>query len=165
MGVVHGALLRNGRRHLSPEHYTTFKERWKELCAASSPESARTQFLALLEKLRPTNKAWVEHLQTRTTHYLAFLQYPSGLHPHLRSTNLPESLNNQIENLRRNAGGHFHTQREALVKMKLLTDRLYETKWRRPCPNFITYLAALNRQFQKRFEPELDPQTFLTQNF
>lgn len=158
-------LLRNAHRHLSPEEYSTFKDRWKELSAASSPESARTQFLALLDQLRPTNKAWVEHLQPRAAQYLAFLAYPSGLRPHLRSTNLPESLNNQIENLRRNAGGHFHTQREALIKMKLLTDRLYQTKWRRPCPNLITHLAALNRQFQKRFEPELNAQTFLTQNF
>lgn len=158
-------LLRNAQRHLSPDEYATFKERWKELCAASSPESAQTQFLALLEKLRPTNQAWVEHLQARTTHYLNFLQYPSGLRPHLRSTNLPESLNNQIENLRRNAGGHFHTQREALIKMKLLTDHLCQTKWHRPCPHIITHLASLTRRFQKHFEAELDPKKFLTQNF
>jgi putative transposase len=158
-------LLRNAQRHLSPAEYATFKERWKELRAASSPESARTQFLALLEKLRPTNKAWVEHLQPRVDHYLAFLEYPCGLHPHLRSTNLPESLNNQIENLRRNAGGHFHTQREALIKIKLLTDHLYQNKWHRTCPGIVTHLAALNRQFQKRFEAELDPKQFLTQNF
>jgi len=158
-------LLRNAQRQLNPQEYATFKARWKELCAASSPDSARTQFLALLEILRPANKAWVEHLQARTTQYLNFLQYPAALHPHLRSTNLPESLNNQIENLRRNAGGHFHTQREALIKMKLLADHLCQTKWHRTCPTIITHLAALTGQFQKRFEAELDPQKFLTQNF
>ena len=158
-------LLRNGRRHLSPEQYTTFKERWKELCAASSPESAQSQFRALLERFRPANKAWVEHLEKRVANYLIFLHFPAQLRPHLRSTNLPEGINNQIENLRRNAGGHFHSQREALIKMKLLTDQLYQNKWHQPCPHIITHLAAMNQRFRQRFEAELDNEKFLTLNF
>jgi putative transposase len=158
-------LLRNAQRHLSPEDYATFKETWRELSATSSPESAQTQFRALLEKLRPTNKAWVQHLENRTAQYLVFLSFPASLRSHLHSTNLPEGINNQIENLRRNAGGHFHSKREALIKMKLLTDQLYQTKWRRPCPRIISHLAALTRRFHQRFEAELDQKKFLTQNF
>lgn len=158
-------LLRNAQRHLSPQDYASFKETWKELAATSSPEAAQTRFRALLEKLRPANKAWVEHLEKRTAHYLLFLTFPSPLRCYLHSTNLPEGLNNQIENLRRNAGGHFHSKREALIKMKLLTDQLYQVKWHRTCPRIISHLAALTRQFQQRFETELDPKTFLTQNF
>jgi transposase-like protein len=158
-------LLRNAQRHLSPQDYATFRELWRELCAASSPESAQTKFRALLEKLRPANKAWVEHLEKRTTQYLVFLGFPGSLRSHLRSTNLPEGLNNQIENLRRNAGGHFHSKREALIKMKLLTDQLYQTKWRRPCPHIITNLASLTHRFQQRFEAELETHKFLTQSF
>lgn len=158
-------LLRNAQRHLSPEDYATFKETWKELSATSSPESAQTKFRALLEKLHPANKAWVEHLEKRTAQYLVFLSFPASLRSHLRSTNLPEGINNQIENLRRNAGGHFHSKREALIKMKLLTDQLYQTKWRRPCPRIISHLSALTRRFHQRFEAELDHNNFLTQNF
>jgi transposase-like protein len=158
-------LLRNAQRHLSPDDYATFRELWRELCAASSSESAQAKFRALLEKLRPKNSAWVDHLEQRAAHYLVFLQFPASLRPHLRSTNLPEGLNNQIENLRRNAGGYFHSEREALIKMKLLTDQLYQTKWRRPNPRIIAQLAALTRLFQQRFQAELDPQTFLTQSF
>jgi len=82
----------------------------------------------------------------------------------LRSTNLPEGLNNQIENLRRNAGGHFHSQREALIKMKLLTNQLYDYKWSRANPIFLAHLGSLNQMFRKNFESELNPETFLTLN-
>lgn len=158
-------LLRNAQRHLSPEDYIAFKETWRELSATSSPEAAQTKFRALLEKLRPTNKAWVEHLEKRTAHYLVFLSFPASLRSHVRSTNLPEGINNQIENLRRNAGGHFHSKREALIKMKLLTDQLYQTKWRRSNPRLAANLARLTNLFRQRFEAELDSNIFLTQNF
>ena len=36
-------LLRNAQRHLSPEDYTTFKDLWRELALASSPESAQAK--------------------------------------------------------------------------------------------------------------------------
>lgn len=158
-------LLRNAQRHLSPEDYATFKDLWKELCAASSSESAQAKFRSLLERLRPRNQAWVAHLEERTAQYLNFLQFPASLRPHLRSTNWPEGINNQIENLRRNAGGHFHSEREALIKMKLLTDQLDRTKWRRANPRVIAHLATLTRMFHQRYEAELDTQTFLTQSF
>lgn len=157
-------LLRNAQRHLSLEDYTSFKEAWREIQAASSFESAQTKFRALLEQLRPDNKAWVEHLEKRVAHYLTFLKYPTPIHPQLRSTNLPEGLNNQIENLRRNAGGHFHSQREALIKMKLLTNQLYDYTWSRGNPTFLAHLGSLNQMFRKHFESELNPETFLTLN-
>jgi putative transposase len=158
-------LLRNAQRHLSLEDYARFREAWRELQAASSFESAQTKFRALLDQLRPNNKAWVEHLEKRTAHYLNFIKYPPATHPHLRSTNLPEGINNQIENLRRNAGGHFHSQREALIKMKLLTNQLYDFSWTRVNPKFLGQIGALNQIFRQRFENELDPHKFLTQSF
>ena len=157
-------LLRNAQRHLSLEDYTTFKETWREIQAASSFESAQSKFRALLERLRPNNKAWVEHLEKRVGNYLVFLKYPTPVHPQLRSTNLPEGLNNQIENLRRNAGGHFHSQREALIKMKLLTNQLYDYKWSRGNPVFLAHLGTLNQLFRQHFETELNSENFLTLN-
>jgi putative transposase len=158
-------LLRNAQRHLSAEDYTSFREVWREIQAASSFESAQTKFRTLLEQLRPNNKAWVEHLEKRTARYLTFLKYPTAIHPQLRSTNLPEGINNQIENLRRNAGGHFHSQREALIKMKLLTQQLYDYKWTRPNSIFLGQLGTLNQLFRQHFETELNPEAFLTQSF
>jgi len=158
-------LLRNAQRHLSLEDYTLFRDTWREIQAASGFESAQTRFRALLDQLRPNNKAWVEHLQKRIPNYLTFIKYPTPVHPQLRSTNLPEGLNNQIENLRRNAGGHFHSQREALIKMKLLTTDLYDHKWTRGNPVLLTHIGILNQIFRQHFETELNPEKFLTQNF
>ncbi len=158
-------LLRNAQRHLSPEDYHTFKETWSHLLSASSLESAQAKFRALLQQLEPKNKSFVQHLEKRTANYLVFTQYPVSLRPQLRSTNLPEGLNNQIENLRRNAGGHFHSEREALVKMKLLTDQLYQHRWTRVYPRFLIHLGTLNQLFHRRFEAELNPEKFLTLNF
>src|SRR5207248_6775788 len=67
-------LLRNAQRHLSLEDYTSFKEVWREIQAASSFESAQSRFRSLLDQLRPSNKAWVQHLETRTANYLAFIK-------------------------------------------------------------------------------------------
>ena len=158
-------LLRNAQRHLSLQDYAAFRDSWREIQAASSLESAQTKFRALLDQLRSNNKAWVEHLEKRTAHYLAFLKYPTAIHAQLRSTNLPEGLNNQIENLRRNAGGHFHSQREALIKMKLLANQLYDYKWTRGNPTFLGQLGTLNQMFRHHFESDLNPEKFLTQNF
>jgi len=158
-------LLRNAQRHLSLEEYGLFKDAWREIQAASSFESAQTKFRALLEALRPNNKAWVEHLEKRVTHYLTFIKYPTATHPHLRSTNLPEGINNQIENLRRNAGGHFHSQREALIKMKLLSTHLYDHCWTRVNPTFLGQIGTLNQIFRQHFETELNHEIFLTQSF
>lgn len=158
-------LLRNAQRHLSPEQYSRFRQTWRELYAASGFESALAKLRQLLDQLRPANKHFVEHLDKRAACYLHFTKYPIALRPYLRSTNLPEGLNNQIENLRRNAGGHFHSDREALVKMKLLADQLYETKWHKIPPPLKAHLAAINQCFQQHFETELNKESFLTQNF
>jgi transposase-like protein len=158
-------LLRNAQRHLSLQDYSLFKQLWREIQTASSFESAQSKFRSLLDQLRPNNKAWVEHLEKRTANYLIFLNYPAPIHAHLRSTNFPEGLNNQIENLRRNAGGHFHSQREALIKLKLLTQQLYEHTWSRSNPTFLGQVGALNQLFRQRFEAEINPEKFLTQCF
>jgi transposase-like protein len=158
-------LLRNAHRQLTPKDYSLFQDTWREIIAASSPETARTKWLALLENLRIDYPAWVSHLQPRTDHYLRFMNYPSTLRRNVRSTNLPEGINNLIETLRRNAGGHFHTQRELGIKMKILVDRLAQRKWAKPNPMIMYYRSALIRMFKQRFEAELSLDHFLTQSF
>lgn len=157
-------LLRNAQRHLSPEDYTAFRDAWRDLCAASSYETAQAKLRQLWDRLRPNNPAYVQHLEKRTAHYLAFFKYPRALHSQLRTTNLPEGLNNQIENLRRNAGGHFHSQREALIKMKLLADQLYAGPWSRVSPTIKANLPNLTLLFRQRFEAEINDDYFLTPN-
>lgn len=117
------------------------------------------------DALRSDYPAWITHLQQRADHYLRFMNYPSILRRNLRSTNLPEGVNNLIETLRRNAGGHFHTEREVTIKMKLLIDHLTKRKWKKPNPMFMYHRSALIRLFKQRFETELPQDHFLTQSF
>lgn len=158
-------LLRNAYRHLSPQEYTCFKQSWRQIEAASSFEAAKTKFLQLLDDLRPNNAAFVQHLQSRADHYLAFMKYPAAIREQIRSTNLPEGINHLIETLRRNAGGHFHSEREARVKLKLLADQLYAGPWSRISPKLSAQLQILLGLFKKRFEAEITTDNLLTQTF
>ncbi len=49
--------------------------------------------------------------------------------------------------------------------MKLLTNQLYDHKWSRANPVLLAHLGTLNQMFRHRFETELNPEKFLTQNF
>jgi len=62
-------------------------------------------------------------------------------------------------------GGHFHTQRELSIKMKLMIDNLSRRKWKKTNPMFKHNLSALMRMFKDRYEEELPPEHFLTQFF
>lgn len=148
-------LHRNAFRHLDRDDYQLYKQAWREILAASSYEAAFDRFHRLLQELRPKNPSWVKHLEARADHYLAFFHYPRALHPFLRTTNLPEGLNNMIETMKRNAGGHFHSEREAHVKMKLLIDQLHTTRWKHQIRRLSGSLQDLAQLFQKRFEQEL----------
>jgi len=149
-------LFRNALRHLNENQYADFKTTWKEIYASSGLDTARSKLLDLLERLRPNHPSYVQHLEKRSDQLLAFMKYPALIRGTLRSTNLAEGLNNVIENVRRNAGGHFHSEREARIKLLLLSERLGQTKWSRPDPRIATNLQTLNHMFLQRFEGELN---------
>lgn len=150
-------LHRNAFSQLDRQNYQLYKQAWREILAAPSYEAAFQHFQNLLDALRPHNASWVKHLQERAPNYLAFFHYPRGMHPFLRTTNLPEGVNNLIETMKRNAGGHFHSEREAAVKMKLLIDQLHQTRWKHQIRRISGCLQDLAQMFQKRFEPQLTP--------
>ena len=148
-------LHRNAFKHLDREDYQLYKQAWREILASSSYDAAFQRFQTLLSSLRSKNPSWIKHLESRAENYLAFFHYPRGMHPFLRTTNLPEGVNNLIETMRRNAGGHFHSEREAHVKMKLLIDELHQTRWKHPLRRIAGCLQDMARIFEKRFEQEL----------
>jgi len=148
-------LHRNAFKHLESQDYQNYRQAWREILACPSYQAAFQRFQSLLDQLRPANPSWVKHLETRVENYLAFFHYPRSMHPFLRTTNLPEGINNLIETLRRNAGGHFHSEREAQVKMKLLIDQLHQTRWKQQLRRLAPSLQELAQLFRKRFEEEL----------
>jgi len=145
-------MLRNAKRHLPQHLFEDFVQAWRDMLNASDFDSAKKRFVDLLDKMKPHAPHFAKHLLERNNQLLAFFNYPRALHKHLYSTNLPEGINNLIENLHRNSGGHFHSQREVSIKMKLLIDRLYSSKWKKPNPTFKSKIFDLTLLFKKRFE-------------
>jgi len=60
-----------------------------------------------------------------------------------------------LETIQRNAGGLFHTEREATVKIYILVDRLQRSTWLQPSGRLAIHLAEWFRYFQNQYQPEL----------
>ena len=65
-------------------------------------------------------------------------------------------MNNLIETIKRNAGGHFHSEREMKIKMKIVIDRLHDKKWKKPIARFRANIHELTQMFNTRFEGEIE---------
>ena len=81
-------------------------------------------------------------------HYIAFLKYPDGVRRSLSTTNAVEAINKQLEILRRNSGGYFHSEETAKLKLGIVVTSLESGKWHRVA---ATVRAALD-QFNAMFE-------------
>jgi transposase-like protein len=160
--MVH--VCRNAYKHLNKEEYGFFMQVLKEIYVASSYEVALEKFTALCQTLKTNNSSYSKYLLSRVDHYLTFLQYPQELWPYIRSTNLPEGMNNLIETIKRNAGGHFHSQKELSIKMTIVIDQLHQKKWKKPIAKFKANLHELTQMFINRFEKEIEKNFFYTQN-
>jgi hypothetical protein len=69
------------------------------------------------------------------------------------STNLVEAINGQLEIMRRNSGGYFHSEDTLKLKLGLAVSNLQNGKWRkRPSSTILSVLPQLNAMFQSRFE-------------
>ena len=158
-------LLRNAYRHLTKDDYQVFQQTMREICSCSSYQVALDKFMELCEQLKKKYPSFIKHIEERAEHYLAFTRYPHAIWGHIRTTNAAEGINNQIETIKRNAGGHFHTEREITIKTWIMSAHLQQTKWKHPCVKFKADLPDLMTLFTKKFEQELTNDYFLTQNF
>ena len=58
----------------------------------------------------------------------------------------------QLERMRRNNGGYFHSEAVLSLKLGITIDYLEQGKWRRPAGSVRAVLPQLNALFEKRFE-------------
>jgi transposase-like protein len=100
--------------------------------------SPRLLFIAELRKKRP--------------HFLAFLCYPESIRRSFSTTNTVEAINGQLEILRRNSGGYFHSEDTLKLKLGLAISSLEEGRWRSAGRSICAVLHQLNAMFQSRFE-------------
>ena len=68
------------------------------------------------------------------------------------TTNVVEAINGQLEIMRRNSGGYFHSEDTLKFKLGLAISSLENGKWRTPNRRIHSELDQLNAMFQARFE-------------
>lgn len=148
--VVH--MQRNAKTHLSKGDAVEFQQRWRVIKSSWDVEVGNRQFEELCDRFAKQYPTWIAELRKKRQHYLAFLQYPDYMRKSFSTTNLVESVNGQLEIMRRNSGGYFHSEDTLKLKLGLAISSLENGRWRIAAHSVAHVLPQLNAMFQARFE-------------
>lgn len=148
--VVH--MQRNAKTHLPKADSLEFQQRWRAIKTCWDLELANHQFEELCERFAKTNPTWIAELRRKREHYLAFLKYPEYMRKSFSTTNVVEAINGQLEIMRRNSGGYFHSEDTLKFKLGLAVSSLENGKWRIANHRIHSVLPQLNAMFHVRFE-------------
>jgi transposase-like protein len=145
-------MQRNAKSHLSKTDATEFQQRWRAIKASWNVEVGNRQFEELCHRFADSYPSWIAELRKKRAHYLAFLQYPESMRKSFSTTNVVEAVNGQLEIMRRNSGGYFHSEDTLKFKLGLAISHLAEGRWKSPARTIQSALHQLNAMFQTRFE-------------
>src|SRR5437016_6849455 len=115
-------------------------------------EVANQQFEQLCDRFAKNYSTFIAELRKKRLHYLAFLNYPEIIRRSLSTTNVVEAINGQLEIMRRNSGGYFHSQETLKLKLGLAVSSLEQGRWKSLARNIAAVLHQFNAIFQSRFE-------------
>ena len=110
-------MQRNAKIHLSKTDAVEFQQRWRAIKSSWDVEVGNHQFEELCDRFLEASPAWIGELRKKRQHYLPFLKYPEYMRKSFSTTNVLEAVNGQLEIMRRNSGGYFHS--EDTLKFKL----------------------------------------------
>jgi putative transposase len=145
-------MQRNATSHLPKAEGIEFQQRWRAIKTCWDIESANLQFDELCDRFSKVNSTWIAELRKKRQHYLAFVKYPEFLRKSFSTTNVVEAINGQLEIMRRNSGGYFHSEDTLKFKLGLAVSSLENGKWRAGNRRTFSALPQLNAMFQSRFE-------------
>ena len=145
-------MQRNAKTHLSKTDATEFQQRWRAIKSSWDVEVGNRQFEELCDRFVKTYPTWIGELRKKRQHYLAFLKYPEYMRKSFSTTNVVEAVNGQLEIMRRNSGGYFHSQDTLKFKLGLAISSLEDGRWRTGARTIMSALPQLNAMFQSRFE-------------
>ncbi len=148
--VVH--MQRNAKNHLNKADAVEFQQRWRAIRSSWNLEVGQQQFEQMCERFAAAYPAFIAELRKKRLHYLAFLPYPDAIRRSLSTTNVVEAVNGQLEIMRRNSGGYFHSEDVLKLKLGLAISSLEDGLWRSPGRAICAVLSQLNAMFQSRFE-------------
>jgi putative transposase len=145
-------MQRNAKTHLSKADALEFQQRWRAIKSSWNLDVAQQQFEELCDRFAESYPSFIAELRKKRQHYLAFLHYPESIRRSFSTTNQVEAINNQLEIMRRNSGGYFHSEETLKLKLGLAVSSLEEGRWRSPGRTVCAVLHQLNAMFQSRFE-------------
>jgi len=145
-------MQRNAKTHLSKTDATEFQQRWRAIKSSWDVEVGNRQFEELCDRFVKTYPTWIGELRKKRQHYLAFLKYPESMRKSFSTTNVVEAVNGQLEIMRRNSGGYFHSEDTLKFKLGLAISSLEDGRWRTGARTIMSALPQLNAMFQSRFE-------------
>jgi putative transposase len=124
------------------------------LKAAWNAEVAAAQFEDLGQHFEPRSSVFIREMRKKREHYLAFLNYPHPIRRSLSTTNVVEAVNGQIEIMRRNSGGYFHSEDTLKLRLGFAVSPLETGRGRRVAASLQNALDPFNAIFHRRFETE-----------
>jgi len=145
-------MQRNAKSHLSKTDATEFQQRWRAIKSSWDVEVGNRQFEELCDRFAKSYPTWIGELRKKRPHYLAFLKYPEYMRKSFSTTNVVEAVNGQLEIMRRNSGGYFHSEDTLKFKLGLAISSLEDGRWRTGARTIMSALPQLNAMFQSRFE-------------
>lgn len=145
-------MQRNAKTHLSKTDTTEFQQRWRAIKSSWDVEVGNHQFEELCDRFAKAYPTWIGELRKKREHYLAFLKYPEYMRKSFSTTNVVEAVNGQLEIMRRNSGGYFHSEDTLKFKLGLAISSLEDGRWRTGARSIMSALPQLNAMFQTRFE-------------
>jgi putative transposase len=145
-------MQRNAKTHLSKTDSIEFQQRWRAIKSSWDVEVGNRQFEELCDRFANSYPTWIGELRKKRLHYLAFLKYPEYMRKSFSTTNVVEAVNGQLEIMRRNSGGYFHSDDTLKFKLGLAISSLEDGRWRMGCRTIFATLPQLNAMFQSRFE-------------
>ena len=145
-------MQRNAKTHLSKPDAGEFQQRWRAIKSSWNIEVANQQFEQLCDRFAKNYSTFIAELRKKRLHYLAFLNYPENIRRSLSTTNVVEAINGQLEIMRRNSGGYFHSEETLKLKLGIAVSSLEQGKWKSLAKNIAAVLHQFNAMFQSRFE-------------
>jgi putative transposase len=145
-------MQRNAKTHLSKTDAAEFQQRWRAIKVSWDVEVGNRQFEELCDRFIKSYPTWIGELRKKRQYYLAFLKYPESMRKSFSTTNAVEAINGQLEIMRRNSGGYFHSDETLKFKLGLSISSLENGRWRSGARTTFAALPQLNALFQARFE-------------
>ncbi len=150
--IVH--MQRNAKAHLGKSDATEFSKRIRAIKTAWNQEVAGAQFEDLCQRFLSACPSFIAEIRKKREHYLAFLNCPDAIRRSLSTTKVVAAVHGQLEIMRRNSGGYFHSHETLQLKLGMALDQLESGRWRKPASSVQAALDQFNLLFQARFESE-----------